>query len=284
MPEPIPGPCLPVPPACRTKICFPASKLLAALLLPALLAAASCGGDGGVTLRVMTASSLTEAFQDLARDFEAGNPGVRVALEFGGSQRLRSQLEFGARADVFASADSRQMDQAVAAGLTEGDAVDLAVNTLVVIAVAGGRVERLQDLATPGVRLVLAHGGVPVGGYSRQVLRNLAKDGSLGLGGRFDEAVMANLVSEETNVRAVAQKVALGEADAGIVYRTDAAVAQAAGAVRVISIPATANVRARYPIAVLREAPEAALARRFVRFVLSEPGQRRLAEHGFARP
>ena len=252
--------------------------------MPALLAAASCGGDGGATLRVMAASSLTEAFRDLARAFEADNPGVRVALELGGSQRLRSQLGFGARADVFASADNRQMDQAVAAGLTEGDAVDFAVNTLVVIAVADGRVERLQDLATPGVRLVLAHGGVPVGAYSREALRNLAKDDSLGLGSGFDERVLANLVSEEANVRGVAQKVALGEADAGIVYRTDVTAALDVGAVRVIPIPEAANVRARYPIAVLREAPEAGLARRFVRFVLSESGQRRLGEHGFARP
>ena len=88
---------------------------------------ASCGGDGDATLRVFAASSLTEAFTDVARAFEAENPGVRVRLDFGGSQRLRTQLEFGAKADIFASADHLQMDRAVAAGLTSGPAVDFVI-------------------------------------------------------------------------------------------------------------------------------------------------------------
>ena len=235
-------------------------------------------------MRVLAAASLTEAFNDLARAFEAEHPGVTVRLDFGGSQRLRSQLEFGARADVFASADHLQMVQAVAAGLTAGTAADLASNSLVIIAASDGQVSNLPDLARPGVRLALAHGGVPVGSYSRQALRNLAQDDTLGLGIRFDDDVLANLVSEEPNVRTVAQKVALGEVDAGIVYQTDVAVAQAAGNVRVIQIPLPANVSARYPVAVLRDASEAELAQEFVRFVLSAAGQRYLKEHGFGTP
>ena len=274
----------PVPPASRLRTFFSTPLLLAPFLLPVFLLIVSCGGDGGATLRVLAASSLTEAFQDLARAFEAENPGVRVTLDFGGSQRLRSQLEFGARADVFASADHLQMDLAVTAGLTEGPAADFASNTLVIIAMPNGLVAELPDLVRPGVRLVLAHGSVPVGSYSRQALRSLSQDGASGLGGRFADAVLANLVSEETNVRVVAQKVALGEVDAGIVYRTDVAVARAVGDVRVIPIPAAANVRARYPIAVLRDAPEAELAQAFVRFVLSESSQRRLKEYGFGAP
>ena len=258
--------------------------LLTPLFLVALFSAVACGGDRGATLRVLAASSLTEAFKDLAHAFEAENPGVTVSLDFGGSQRLRSQLEFGAKADVFASADRVQMDQAVAAGLTRGMPVDFASNTLVVIATQEGGLSRLADLARPGVRFALAHAGVPVGSYSRQLLRNLAEDGALGLGSGFDDDVLANLVSEEPNVRLVAQKVALGELDAGIVYQTDVPVAQAAGRIRVIPIPATANVSARYPITVLRDAPEADLAQAFVRFVLSEAGQRHLRKHGFGPP
>ena len=104
------------------------------------------------------------------------------------------------------------------------------------------------------------------------------------MGRRFEEEVLANLVSEEPNVRNVVQKVALGEVDAGIVYQTDVAVAQTAGEIRVIHIPTMAKVSAQYPIAVLRDAPEAELAQEFVRFVLSEAGQRRLKEHGFGSP
>ena len=265
-------------PARRLRMFFPSHVLLIVLL------AVSCGGDGGAKLRVLAAASLTEAFTDVAQAFEVDHPGVTVNLDFGGSQRLRSQLEFGAKADVFASADHVQMDRVVAAGLTGGAVIYFVSNTLVVIATAEGQVRGLADLARPGVRLALAHGGVPVGSYSRQALRNLAQDSALGLGSGFDDDVLANLVSEEPNVRLVAQKVALGELDAGIVYQTDIPVAQATGAVRVIPIPATANVNARYQIAVLRDAPEAELARAFVDFVTSEESQRRLREHGFGSP
>ena len=259
-------------------------KISLVSLLSLLFLVVSCGGDGGATLRVLAAASLAEAFRDVALAFESENPGVKVKLDFGGSQRLRSQVEFGARADVFASADQLQMDLLLAADLTAGTAIDFAANTLVIIAIPEGRVGQLADLVRPKVRLALAHRGVPVGSYSRQVLRNLADDGSLGLGSRFDDAVLANLVTEEPNVRTVAQKVALGEVDAGIVYQTDIAFARGAGGVRVIPIPAAANVSVRYPIAVLREAPEPELARAFVQFVMSEEGQRHLKEHGFGPP
>ena len=275
----MPEPSNPVLPAKRLKI-----WRFSPLLLIALFLTVACAGDGGAALRVLAAASLTEAFNDVARAFEAENPEVTVALDFGGSQRLRSQLEFGAKADVFASANPAQMDLAVAAGLIREAPVDFASNTLVVIATQEGRVSRLPDLARPGVRLALAHDGVPVGSYSRQVLRNLAQDGALGLGAGFEVDALANLVSEEPNVRLVAQKIALGELDAGIVYQTDVPAAQTAGEVRVIAIPATANVIARYPIAVLWDAPEADLAQAFVRFVLSEAGQHRLKEHGFGPP
>ncbi|PKB59653.1 MAG: molybdate ABC transporter substrate-binding protein [SAR202 cluster bacterium Casp-Chloro-G2] len=253
--------------------------------MPALLVlAAACGGDGGAKLRVFAASSLTEAFTDIAAGFEAENPGITVQLDLGGSQRLRSQLEFGAKADVFASADQLQMDQAAALGLTAGAAVDFASNSLVVIASPGGAVRGLPDLAKPGVTLALAQSNVPVGSYTRQALRNLANDASLGLGNGFDAGVLSNVVSEEPNVRIVAQKVALGEVDAGIVYSTDVPAARTTGDVRVIDIPPGANVSARYPIAALRDASEPGLAQDFIAFVLSEAGQRTLSGYGFGSP
>ena len=132
--------------------------------------------------------------------------------------------------------------------------------------------------------MILAHRSVPVGSYSRQAIGNLAQYDALGLGSRFEEDVLANLVSEEPNVRNVVQKVALGEVDAGIVYKTDVPAAQAAGDVRVIQIPTEANVVARYPIATLRDSTDAALAQEFIRFVLSDAGQRLLKEYGFASP
>ncbi|MDA1127944.1 MAG: molybdate ABC transporter substrate-binding protein [Chloroflexi bacterium] len=257
------------------------------LYLPFLLAlvfTVACAGDNDRTLRVFAASSLTEAFNDVAEAFEAENPGVTVSVDFGGSQRLRSQLEFGAKADVFASADQIQMYQAVAAGLIRGEPVDFASNTLVAIASPNSRVSSLPDLAQHNVRIALAHPSVPVGSYSRQVLEKLAKDADLGLGSGFEDSVLSNLVSEEPNVRLVAQKVALGELDAGIVYLTDVPAAQATGEIRVIPIPETANVSARYPIAALENAPEVDLAQAFIDYVLSEAGQGPLAVHGFGAP
>ena len=265
-------------------VCLPCRQAQLFFISLLFLTLSCSGGGGGASLRVLAASSLTEAFNDVAQAFEAENPGVAVKLDFGGSQRLRSQLEFGARADVFASADRLQMDLLVAADLIGGTPADFASNELVVIAMAKGPVHEISDLVRPGVRVVLAQSSVPVGSYSRQVLGNLAQDGALGLGSRFLDDVLANLVSEEPNVRNVVQKVALGEVDAGIVYQTDASAAHAAGDIRVIPIPAAANVSVRYPIAVLEDAPEMELAHGFVRFVLSEAGQRLLKGHGFRSP
>ena len=249
-----------------------------------LLLIAACGGESGTTLRVVAASSLTEAFTSMAEAFEDQNPGIKVNLDLGGSQRLRSQIEFGAKVDVFASADNRQVDILTAQNLVHGLPVYFTSNRLVVIASSKGPVDTIEDLATPGTRLVLAQESVPVGAYSRQVIANLADDSALGLGGHFNEKVFANLVSEEPNVKFVAQKVALNEIDAGIIYQTDVATAEETGPIEVIPIPDSANVKARYPIFVLKDAPEQKLAQSFLQFVLSAEGQRILAEHGFISP
>jgi molybdate transport system substrate-binding protein len=153
-------------------------------------------------------------------------------------------------------------------------------NQLVAIvpAAAPAQVMRLQDLAKPGVKLVLTNKEVPVGNYARQALAKMSQDAAFG--SEFATRVLANLVSEETNVRQVVAKVQLGEAHAGIVYASDVTPA-VRGAVQVLAIPAPFNVIASYPIAVVREAPNAAGARAFIDYVLSPAGQAILTQHGF---
>ncbi len=261
-------------------------KQVKILFILFLILIVSCGGDNGASLRVFAASSLTGAFKDVARAFEAENSGVEVKLDFGGSQRLRSQLEFGAKADIFASADSIQMDLLVATNLVSGTPTAFASNALVVIANSNGPVKNLSDLGKPEVRVVLGQESVPVGAYSRQVLENLSNDVGLGLGSGFKDDVLANLASGEPNASLAFQKVVLGEVAAGIVYETDIVFASETGISEVsfIAIPKKANVSAMYPIALLEDAPEPELARAFVEFVLSEAGQHILDAHGFSSP
>lgn len=229
------------------------------------------------TLTVSTASSLTEAFEGLGAAFAARHDGVDVALNLGGSSTLATQIVQGAPVDVFASANEAQMSVVAEAGLLASEPVVFARNRLVVITPPDSPVRALEDLAEEGVLLVLAGPDVPVGAYARQALARM--DDRFGAG--FADRVLANLASEETNVRQVATKVRLGEADAAIVYVTDAAIVPEA---RRIEIPAALNVIADYPIAVLRDAAQPELARAFVELATSEAGRGLLAERGFVAP
>ena len=280
----------------------PAGLIVSAFLVVSLAAGCSTGpaSSGRETLTVFAAASLTEAFAEVATAFELTHPDIAVDLNFSGSQRLRVQLEHGARADVFASADDKQIDRAIASGLVLGRAVEFASNTLIVIVYdpaatgpsradanlaspvtpnAGPVVRALTDLAGKGVKLVLAQPEVPAGGYARTVINNLAEDQDNGPA--YAERVMANVVSEEPNVRSVLQKVALGEADAGLVYLSDP---RLASDISVISLPESANVVATYPMAVLRDAANLPAAQYFVEFVTSVEGQAILRRHGFGPP
>jgi molybdate transport system substrate-binding protein len=226
-------------------------------------------------LSVFAASSLTEAFTEIGDAFTEEHPGANVVFNFAGSQILRTQIEEGAAADVFASANMAEMDALVAAGhISRHSPQTFAENRLVVITADGVSVGRLEDLAQPGLKIVLAAEEVPVGRYSRQALENLNER----FGATYAEAVMANVVSLEENVRQVLAKVALGEADAGLVYSTDAATEPT---LTTIAIENSHNVPASYPIAVLTGAPRADLAQVFVDFVKSPRGQAILASHGF---
>jgi molybdate transport system substrate-binding protein len=231
-------------------------------------------------LTIFTAASLTEAFKEMGANIEQANPGTRVIFNFAGSPTLRTQLAQGARADVFASADEPNMQGAQKEGTVASEPRLFVRNQLVAIVPAANpfQVMRLQDLAKPGVKLVLTNKEVPVGNYARQALAKMSQDAAFGPD--FATRVLANLVSEETNVKQVVAKVQLGEAHAGIVYSSDVTPA-VRGAVQVLSIPEPFNVIAHYPIAVVRDAPNVAGARAFIDYVLSPAGQAILTKHGF---
>jgi molybdate transport system substrate-binding protein len=251
---------------------------LAAVLLVALASCAdvappsarsgSSALSGQVT--VFAASSLTDAFNRAGEQLKATHPGTQYTFSFGSSSTLATQIASGAPADVFASADEPSMQKVVDANESDGVPSYFAANRLE-IAVAPGnplRIAGLADLARRGVVVVLAGPTVPAGTYAREALSRAG--------------VTVTAASEEVDVRAVLNKVALGEADAGIVYVTDV---RSAGA-RVTGVPIAEEqqVVARYPVVVLRGAKNRDLARAYVEYLLSARGQALLAELGFSRP
>jgi molybdate transport system substrate-binding protein len=235
-------------------------------------------------LIVFAASSLTNVFDEVARSFEALHPELTVLCNYASSSTLAAQLQAGEVADLFASANTKQMAPLVDAGLTaRSGPVIFAANRLVVITPADNPsgVRSFADLGKLRLALVLAAPAVPARDYADQAAARAASEPAFGEA--FRERFYANLVSEEPNVRQVASKVALGEADAAIVYATDVT-PDIAARVRCYEIPDRLNVVAAYPIVVLANAPSADLAEAFVRFVLSAEGQKCLARHGFNEP
>ena len=212
---------------------------------------------------------------------DAQNPGVKVTFSFAGSQALAQQLGQGAEADVFASANNNYMDAAVDANRVDQDAVETFVtNRLVVIFPQDNPagLKELKDLAKPGLKLDLADESVPVGKYSLEFLDKASKDPTFDP--QFRDDVLKNVVSYETTVKAVYTKVALGEADAGIVYVTDVT-ADAADKVGKLDIPDTLNTIATYPIAPISDSKNPVLAQAFVTLVLSAEGQGIMTKYGF---
>jgi molybdate transport system substrate-binding protein len=248
----------------------------------------ACGGSStsngtptpspSVALNVFAAASLTASFNEIASTYHQMYPNITIKPVYNGSQILEQQLASGAPADVFASADTTNMQKAGQAGLV-GTSQIFVKNRLVVIIPFGnpGKIMSLKDLARKGVKIDLEAAMVPAGKYSRQALINLSK--SPDYGANYGNAVLANVVSLEDNVKAVVQKVQLGEADAGFVYVTDAF--SASGKVTVIDIPDPYNVIAQYPIAVVKSSSHASDAQAFVDFVLSPAGQAIMKKYQF---
>lgn len=253
--------------------------MVSAVVLPLSLLLAACLGDvpTEATLRVLAASSLTDAFADLATEFEAREPGVRVELAFAGSQVLRLQIEQGAPGDVFASADPAQMAALVTAGLASPSRV-FAHNELVVVVPPDNpaRIGTLADLVL-AERLVIASPAVPAGIYTRQLLQRAEAR----FGDGFASRVLGRVVSEESNVRLVRAKVELGVADAAIVYRTDSLPSARMG---IVDPPDSLSPRADYPIALLTGGRRPQLAARWLAFIESPTGGAILTSHGFGVP
>ena len=264
--------------------------------------AAGSGAAEERTLRerpalVFAAASLSDAFREIAAAYSRAHPGASVSFVFDGSQRLRVQLEHGAEADVFASADWHQIRAAERAGVLAGDPRSFASNRLVFLLhrdpglsprgsedsnrqVSQGEVNRLiNQLANPGTRIVVALRQSPVGQYTETLLDNMGNAPDFGEG--FTRGFSDNIVSTETNVRGVVQKVALGEADAGVAYRTDALIPQVSSRVVALEPPDKIGLTADYPIAALSDTVR---AKRFIEFVLSADGQAILSKHGFGPP
>jgi molybdate transport system substrate-binding protein len=222
------------------------------------------------SITVFAGSSLTDAFNKAGDAISKTNPDARFTFNFGSSSTLATQIINGAPADVFASADDANMQKIVDAKLTDGTPAPFVSNRLQ-IAVAPGnpkKIAGLADLARPDVVLVLAAPTVPAGKYALEALTRAG--------------VTAKPVSQEVDVRAVLNKVSLGEADAGIVYVTD--VKSAPGRVTGIDIPEQQQVLARYPIVVVKDSKNTRLAHGFVDYLLSPAGQSLLAEFGFSKP
>lgn len=229
---------------------------------------------------IFAAASLTDVYGAIEADLEAANPGLDLVFNFAGSQALVTQLSEGAPADVFASANNSQMNAAIEAGVISGEPAEFAQNKLAIVVPADNPagIESIADLDNDGVLVVLAAEDVPVGGYARESIC-AAQDAGVD-GDEFAAGVAANVVSNESNVRNVLAKVALGEADAGIVYQTDIT-PDVAGDVLVIEIPDDLNVIASYPIAAV-EGGNAEAAAAFISYILGPEGQATLAEFGFS--
>lgn len=219
---------------------------------------------------VFAAASLKPAFTQIGQQFKTDNPGSSVDFEFAGSSELATQLTQGASADVFASADTAQMDKVVKAGLVAGTPTNFASNTLVIVTAPGNpkHIGALGDLAKPGLNVVTCQQPVPCGSATQRI------EASTG--------IHLNPVSEELSVTDVLNKVTTGQADAGLVYVTDAH--SAGNKVATVNFPEAAGAVNVYPIAVLKNAPQSGIAQKFAALVTGDKGQKVLAQAGFAKP
>lgn len=241
------------------------------VLMPAPMPVAGAPGRQGASLTVFAASSLTDAFNDLGAMFQVST-GVPVAFNFGASSQLRTQLEQGAPADAFASADQMQMDRARQAGAIASPDQIFATNRLVVITPASdpAAIRGPGDLGNPGVKVVTAQPDVPIGRYTQTMFDTMNQDQTFG--SDFRDRAGANIVSREANVRQIVAKIQLGEGDAAVVYRSDVT-PQAAPDLALFDIPDTFNAPAAYSIAVVAGAPQPDQAAVFIALVLSPEGQ-----------
>ncbi|MCM2465640.1 molybdate ABC transporter substrate-binding protein [Methanoculleus oceani] len=267
------------------KASTPATFVAVSILIVAGLLVAGCTtaqqAPEQTTLTVFTAASLTGAFTDIGKAYEAQNADVKVDLVFDGSQALRTQIEQGASPDIFVSASTKHMQALQDGGFMDNDTVAVFLGNSMALIVpvdnpAG--ITGLADLAKPGTKIVIGTKDVPFGAYTRQVLDKLAADPAYGEA--YREAVMKNVISEETAVSSVVPKLALGEADAAFVYKSDVSKDDLDKVTR-IEVPAEYNVMATYPLGILAESSQKAEAESFIAFVRGPDGSAILTEYGF---
>lgn len=234
-------------------------------------------------LTVFAAASLTEVFNTLAKEFIQTHPEIDITFNYAGSQQLVQQLAQGASADIFASAAPKQMDEAVQSGRVDPSDVHLfAGNQLVVVIPKNNPagITNLAGLARPGIKVILAAENVPAGQYAIEFLIRASQSDALG--NQYQVNVLKNVVSYEDNVKNVVSKVQLGEADAGIVYTTDAISRKSE--LGSVAIPPDLNVTAQYPIAVIKDSKQLPAAQEFLSYITSPAGQRTLENYGFTKP
>ncbi|HEY1330617.1 MAG TPA: molybdate ABC transporter substrate-binding protein [Actinomycetota bacterium] len=264
-----------------------ARKWLAVPAIVAILALSACGSSNATTssssgparLTVLAAASLVNVFPKIGTMFTAEHPGVTFRFSFAGTDTLTAQIEQGAKADVFAGASTTYGDELSGKGLIETPQ-PFCTNQLVLVVPPSNpaNITSLKDLTNKGIKLVVAGPTVPVGSYTLKVLGSLDST----YGANYSKQVLANVVSQETDVEAVLAKVKLGEADAGFVYITDSTAA--GSSVKAITLPAYAQATATYPIAVVKASTNSGLAGQFVSYVLSPPAQQVLQSAGFGPP
>lgn len=249
-------------------------KFLLAVVVCVAVAAGTtgCSGDepDAKVLRVYAAASLKQAFTEIGATFEEKNPGVTVEFNFAGSSDLVTQLQQGAPADIFASADTKNIDKATNDKLVAGEPTLFASNTLQIAVPPRNprKINSLADLTKPGLKVVICAPQVPCGSATKTV----------------EKAANVTLkpASEESSVTDVLNKVTAGEADAGLIYRTD--VAGADGKVDGVDFPQSSEAVNKYPIAALNSSKQADLAKQFIALVTGTAGQKVLADAGFAKP
>lgn len=260
-------------------------RIVAALLAAFVLALAVSAGSAGYAeeqkeLTVFTAASLAGAFTEIGQMYE-NEANVRTAFNFDGSQVLRTQVENGAYADIFVSANKKQMSSLKDGGFMNNSTISVFTRNkpaLIVPKENTAKIQNISDLARPGIKIVIGVKEVPIGDYTLQILDKLASDTTFGL--EFKKNVMANVVSNETNVNYIVSKVALGEADAGIAYESDVT-EELAEKITKIDIPDEYNIIAEYPIGILIQSRHLAEAEEFINLVKSEEGKSVLEKYGF---
>ena len=257
------------------------NRIIGVMIAVLLLAASAGYAQEPKELTVFTAASLTGAFGEIGQMYK-NETGISVAFNFDGSQALRTQMENGAYADIFVSANQKQMKATEKDGLMNNSSVVIFTKnklSLIVPKDNPAKIVNLSDLAKPGLKIVMGTKDVPVGDYTLQILSKLGNDSAYGPD--YKAKVLSNVISQETNVNYVVTKVALGEADAGFAYVSDIT-ENLTSKVDKIAIPDEYNVIAEYPMGILRESKYPVQSQKFMSRVLSDEGKAVLEKYGFA--